>query len=460
MNEHYQLAVIGSGSGGSEAALLAAKNGLKVVLIEKKTLGGTCLHGGFYSIRALRACAEAAKERSIGAKFGLEMADTESGLPSWIKIQRRVSGRLTQELKNKLEKAGVLIRFGRASLVSPNNVRLTAGNGESDFFETDYIILATGSRPNFDPQTLGPKVVNSDEMLRESDLPKNLLIIGGGYIGCEFASIFRSLGSTVTLVEKEQRLLPGWEESVGDSIAESLRSTGVNIHLRIKVDIFHPGGTEGAPEFSLGNENRIEPDLVLVTTGRKPNIEDLELETLGIEARPFVVVNDQLRTSCLTVFAIGDINGLSLLDSAAVAQARVAVDSILGNSNRFYPRWVPKCIHTDPPIASVGWSEDEAGRAGLEVITHSQTFRLVTDDEKTVVNPSPTTVKILLQAESRQILGVHVIGRQAAEIVNLASFAVRAQFTIEQLLQVPLVHPSVTEAIQECAKGLGIVAAG
>jgi dihydrolipoamide dehydrogenase len=171
-------------------------------------------------------------------------------------------------------------------------------------------------------------------------------------------------------------------------------------------------------------------------------------------------VDEQLRTACHPVFAVGDINGLSLLDSAAVVQARIAVGAILGKKERFSARWIPKCIHTDPVIASIGWNEDEAGSAGVDAIAHSQTFRLVTEDERTVVMPLPTMVKILIQAESRQILGVHVVGAQAAEIVNLASLAVRAQFTLDQLLQVPLVHPSATEVFQECAKGIGKVEVG
>jgi dihydrolipoamide dehydrogenase len=136
------------------------------------------------------------------------------------------------------------------------------------------------------------------------------------------------------------------------------------------------------------------------------------------------------------------------------------VDTILGKNAHFSDRWIPRCIHTDPGAASIGWNEDEAGRAGLDVIAHNQTFRLVTDDERTVVSPAQTMLKILLRAESRQILGVHVVGHQAAEIVNFVSVAIRSELTLEELLQVPLVHPSTAEAIQECAKGLGNVAVG
>ena len=460
VKKHYQLAVIGSGSGGQEAALLAAKEGLKVILIEQATLGGTCLHRGYYSIRALRACAEAAKDRHLGLKFGLDSAADGSGFQRQLTIQRRVSARLTQELNNQLERAGVEVRFAQACFTSTHELRLASSHGEVEPILADYVVLATGSRPAFDHVPPVSTFVNSDGLLVRTELPKHLLIVGAGYIGCEFASIFRSLGSAVTLLEKEGRLLPHWEDSLGAYIAVCLRSAGVGIELNHHVDLPIPGELFREPVFTLKYGQVITPDLVLVATGRKPNVEDLVLTRLDIETDPFVAVDNQLRTTCPNVFAIGDINGLSLLDSAAVAQARIAVGAILGRKGKFSARWIPKCIHTDPPAASIGWNEDEANKAGLDVITHTETFRLVTDDERTVVSPLPTMVKIVLQSEFRHIMGVHVVGTQAAEIVNLASMAVRAGLTLDQVLEVPLVHPSAAEVFQKCAHGLGVIPAG
>ena len=397
---------------------------------------------------------------SKSSKFGLEIANSEIGLPAWITAQRRVAARLTQELNHQLERAGVEILFGRASLIAANQIRIVTSRGEEELVEADYIILATGSRPAFDDQTLGPKFVNSDQLLKQSELPRHLLIIGGGYIACEFASIFRALGSNVTLVERCQRLLPDWDECIGDAMAAALRSSGVDVHLGFELNLSRLDLAAADPEFRLSDGRGIRPNCVLVAIGRKPNVDNLGLESLNIESNPFIPVDEQLRTSSPSVFAIGDVNGLSLLDSAAAVQARVAVDAILGGKTRFTARWVPRCIHTDPAIASVGWNEDEAGKAGLDLLAHSQTFRLLTDDERSLIDPAPTLLKILIQSESRQIYGVHVIGRQAAEIVNLASVAIRCQLTLEQLVQIPLVHPSATEAIQECALGLGRVEVG
>jgi dihydrolipoamide dehydrogenase len=287
-----------------------------------------------------------------------------------------------------------------------------------------------------------------------------LLIVGGGYVGCEFASIYRSLRCAVTLIEKRERLLPDWDEFIGEFIAQTLHSSGVSLHLGQELDLRHPGGTREEPSFTIEGQLNISSDLVLVATGRRPNIENLGLEHLGIAAAPFIRVDESLRTSLPNVFAVGDVNGLGLLDSVAVAQARIAVGVILGKKIQFSQRWVPRCVYTVPPIASVGWTEEEAGRAGLSAVAHSETFWLVTDDEKSVVEPIPVTLKILVEAGSRQILGVHAIGHHAAELVNTAAIAIRSGITIEELSEITFVHPSLAETIQECLPTLSSISAG
>lgn len=454
MNNHYQLAVIGSGSGGREAALAAAENGLRVALIEKETLGGTCVHHGFYCLRALRACIDTAKEKSKSSDCCFDAAEAARILPEWSTAQGKATERLTQALNRQLGRVGVEIRFGRACLIENGRIGLVKSDGGSEFIESDSVILATGSRPDFDARGLSSRLVNSDGLLTRSEVPRHLLVVGGGYIGCEFASIFRSLGSTVTLVEKSARLLPGWDEAIGDFIAGAMRSSGIELHLGCYLDVNRQHGNSEETAFILDDGASLNPDLVLVATGRRPNVEDLGLERLDIRANPFIGVDEQMRTSCARVFAVGDVNGLSLLDSAAVAQARVAVDAILAKDTRFSSRLIPRCIHTEPPAASIGWNEDEAAKAGLDVISHNQILRVAADDESTVGATAETMLKILLRTGSRQILGVHVSGYQAVEIVNFVSVAIQSELTLDELLQVPLVYPSTAEAIQECAKSL------
>ena len=357
-------------------------------------------------------------------------------------------------------RAGVAIEFGQAALVDSGRITVSSTHREPFSIEADYIILATGSRPEYDGHGPESRIVNSADLLKRKTLPQHLLIVGGGYIGCEFATIFRALGSRVTLVEQRKRLLSDWDEAVGDFVANAMRASGIELFLGTAFDVAQTAVESNGESVTLGDGTQIRPDLILVVTGRKPNVQDLGLERMGISVKPFIPVDEQMRTSRNRVYAVGDVNGLSLLDSAAISQARVAVDSILGKQTRFSPRWIPRCIHTDPGAASIGWNEDEAGRAGLDLIAHSQTFRLVTDDERTVTNPGETMLKILVQSESRQILGVHAVGHQAAEIVNFVSVAIQSELNLEELMQVPLVHPSTAEAIRECAKSLRSIMAG
>jgi pyruvate/2-oxoglutarate dehydrogenase complex dihydrolipoamide dehydrogenase (E3) component len=183
----YQVAVIGSGADGKEAALRAARNGLRVVLIETDGLGGTSFHRGYYSVRAFRACVEVARDSSKGS-IGAATAPSPTDLPDWLSAQGRVIGRLARELQDALDKAGIDVLFGRGSLADANTIRVEGHSKEPAFLRADYIVVATGSHPAFDGHTLGPKFVNIDQLLRRADLPERLLIVGGGYVGCEIQS--------------------------------------------------------------------------------------------------------------------------------------------------------------------------------------------------------------------------------------------------------------------------------
>ena len=197
MSHHYQLIVIGSGSGGKDAAILGARTGLRVLLVEKDNLGGTCFHRGCYSIRTLRACAMHYQGVEKSSRFGLSADLLETGWADWIATQKRVSDRLAEDLGRTLEELGVQIRFGTAKLVNPNEIEISDPNGTRSRVSGQNIIIATGSRPAFSGAE-NSKILNSDQMLRNVAIPEHLLIVGGGYIGCEFASIYRTLGARVT----------------------------------------------------------------------------------------------------------------------------------------------------------------------------------------------------------------------------------------------------------------------
>jgi dihydrolipoamide dehydrogenase len=452
VSEHYQLIVIGSGSGGKDAAILAARSGLRVLLVEKQSLGGTCFHRGAYAIRALRACAMHYQRSENSSRFGLSVDLLETGWADWTNTQRRVSARLAEDLSRTLEALGVQIRFGTAQLLNPNEVEISDPYGTKDRVSAESIVIATGSRPAFS-SVKDSKILNSDQMLKNVEIPEQLLIIGGGYVGCEFASIYRTLGARVTLIEEKENLLPSWDRVAGDQIRGSLEKQGVIVHLNAKIDLPAPQTWTARPVFNLRDGTIVSPDLTLIATGRKPNVEELGLASIGVNTDAFIPVDEKLATAQPNVFAIGDVNGLALLDSVAFAQGRVAVESILGKSARFDSRWVPRCVHTDPPVASVGWTEKEAVAAGHEIEVLAETVRLVTDDDRTVVDPEPLQIRVVVQPETRTLLGCQAVGEKAAEIVNLAATALSTGLSVTQLAGLAMVHPSASEALVRCLQG-------
>src|ERR1700722_7792138 len=450
MNEKYQIAVIGSGSGGSEVALLAAKKGFKVIVIESGAMGGTRLHHGSYAVRALHASARLHGEFFIGKKSGVDVDLFTQSLMQWMKAQRAASTRLAPELQSDLEKLNVRVAFGRGTLVDEHRIRITTEYEKHEEIQADSIILATGARPDY----LGAqnsRVINSDELLDRIHPPAHLFIVGGGYVGCEFAAIYRGFGCQVTLAEQSEQLLPGWDESVGEYIAHQLAADGVDLMLGRNISIPDLPMEQGWPIITKTNGTEISPDLLLVATGRRPNIESLGLAELGIEATPFIQVDAQLRTHQRNIFAIGDVNGLNMLDSAAASQAQVVIDAITGGTALFSSRWVPRYLDTDPPVAAVGWMEREAAEAGLDVATKSASVELITADDKTIAHPSKTLVKIIAERSTKQIRGCLAIGNQASEVINVAALAIQSGIGTREIERLLLVHPSASVAFQRCA---------
>jgi dihydrolipoamide dehydrogenase len=450
MNEKYQIAIIGSGSGGSESAFLAAKSGFKVVVIESGALGGTRLHHGSYAVRGLHASARLHGECFKGKKAGIDADLFTESLAQWMKAQRAASTRLARELQNDLEKLDVRVAFGLGTLVDEHRIRITTEYQKHEEIEVDSIILATGARPDYIGSE-NSRMINSDELLDRIHPPAHLFIVGGGYVGCEFAAIYRGFGCQVTLAEQNERLLPNWDESVGTHIAQQLAADGVELMLGRHISVNDVPRRKGWPIIAKADGTDISPDLLLVATGRRPNIESLGLAELGIATTPFIEVDAQLRTDRRNIFAIGDVNGLNMLDSAAASQARVAIDAIAGGTSLFSSRWVPRYLDTDPPVAAVGWMPSEAAEAGLDVTTESETAEMVTADDKTIAHPSKTQIKIVAERSTKQIRGCVAIGNQASEVINLAALAIQSGVSTREIERLLLVHPSASVALQRCA---------
>jgi len=446
MAQHYDLGVIGSGSAGRWAALLGARRGLRTVIMEGASIGGSSFHRGSYAVRALLGSARQFRERLKSGRFGNRVDLLKVTLNDWMKAQRMVTGRLVDDFRAELQRLNVDLIRGRGEFRDDRTLQVTDERGLKSTLEAGNIIVATGSRPDFQDSSRA-RMVNSDALLRTSALPERLVIIGAGYIGCEFASIYRTLGSEVTLIEKENQVLPGWEPEAADRVAEALEMRGVNIVRNQQVALQEIRERETDILVVSQGGQTVDADVALVATGRRPNSEGLGLKALGIDDSSALGVDANMRLPSPGLYAVGDVTGISFLDSTAFSQANVAINSILGQESRYDPQWIPRCIHTEPAIASVGWAEDEATRSGIEFNVVSESMRLVSDDDRSVVDPAPTFLKAIVDSRSRRLLGCLVVGDHAAVIANIASIAIRLETPIDQFRDIPLAQPSAADAL-------------
>jgi dihydrolipoamide dehydrogenase len=450
LSYQYQVVVIGSGSAGKEACLKAAKAGLRALLVEEKSLGGTSFFAGSYAVRALRACATYLNRTEKATKVGTNLDLVETSWTNWLTSQRLSSGRLSIEFGEALDREKIDLKFGRARFIGAHEITVTDPQTPSpEKITAQNIIIATGSRPNF-PSRPEANILNSDQLLRQASPARHLFVIGGGYVGCELAAIYRDLGSRVTIAEAQARLLPNWDPIAGEYFRNFLVKAGVSVLLNESVDPAPSGSAP--PAYRLSTGELIRPDVTLVATGRQPNTEDLGLESVGLQSGAWIAVNEHMQTSVESIFAIGDVTGISLLDSVASAQADTAVENILGNSVRFDKRWYSQFLHTEPPIANIGWSEEEALSAGIPIEVLNWNGALFTDDDFTTIEPEHMVVKCVIHAESSRFLGCIAIGSRAAEIINLVAASIANGLSAREIAKLSAVHPSATEVLVRMLK--------
>jgi dihydrolipoamide dehydrogenase len=436
----YHLIIIGGGAAGKDAALFAARAGIKTLLVEKDQLGGTSYQRGCYAMRALQACASATKIAQRSEKFGIGIEFFDTGWTEWSRVRHRVTSRLTRQLSQELTEAGIIVDYGTARFIDNHQIQISDASGKQKTLTAENFIIATGSKPVYPgpvseshDYTLNHKTLNSDQLLEQEAIPTHILIVGAGYIGVEFASIYRALGSKVTLIEEKERLLPAWDPLAGQKVAEQLIDDGVTIHVNQPFD----------PSHILR-----DTDLILMATGRTANIEGLGLKNIGVKTTNFVEVTNQMQIyseEFSNIFAIGDVNGRALLDSVAFTQARVAVHNILDKPTSLNMHFVPKSIYTNPLIATVGFTHLDAYRFNEPIETIIEEVEAISDSNRSIIEPEKTTIKLFYQPETNQLLGCLAIGPGATEIVNQTSLALYNGSNIQKMLNVAAVHPSPSE---------------
>jgi dihydrolipoamide dehydrogenase len=451
MSKHFEIAVLGGGPGGYVAALKAAQLGANVALVEKGLLGGTCLNVGCIPSKAILASAELIENIRHAGDMGVEIAGNITG--NWDKIQARkdkILQTLRGGIKSLLGARKVTIYNGRAVLNGVGKIAVTKTGAPAEEFTANKVILATGSVPARIPGwPTDPSIVcTSDEALHWKTLPKKLLIVGGGVIGCEFACMMQPLGVEVTIVEMLPQILPNLDSQMAQMLQKILTQRGVKVFLGVKIDDLSIVG--GAAKARLGNGQTIEADRVLVATGRKPNTADLGLETVGIAPdRGFVRVNDRMETNVKDYYCIGDANGRCLLAHAASAHGVVAAENALGHPYDFAAP-IPNCVYTFPELASVGLTAEEARAKGMAISVGN--FPLTFLGKAMAAGDTEGLVKVVRDRESGQLVGVHMIGHNVTECIAAATALLHQKASVQDVVETVFAHPTISESIKEAAE--------
>lgn len=451
MSEHFQVAVIGSGPGGYIAALKAAQLGATTAVIEKHQLGGTCLNYGCIPSKALLASADLLHKIKNANSLGVKVEGSVSF--DWSAIQQRkdkVLAKLRGGVKGLFTSRKVKLFQAEAKFAGHGKLQLTDPAGKVQEITADNIIIASGSIPTV---ILGWPVdknliCTSDEALHWQQLPKRLLIIGGGVIGCEFACMMAEFGVEVSIVEMMPGMLPEMEAELGQGLAGVFKKRNIKIFTGVKVESLEI--SDGALKATISGGQVIEADKVLVSTGRIPNTAQLGLETIGIQTdRGFIRVNDKMQTDVKGVYCIGDANGRCLLAHAASAQAVVAVENALGHNSDFNLP-IPYAVYTFPEIASVGITVKQAQERSIPVKVGK--FPIGYLGKAMAVGEEAGFVSVIRNADSGELLGVHILGHSATEMIHSAAAMIGLKASAKDLAEMVFAHPTMSEAVKEAAE--------
>jgi dihydrolipoyl dehydrogenase len=453
----YDVAIIGGGPAGYTAAIRAGQYGLKTALIEKDSkLGGTCLHVGCIPTKSLLFNAEVYDHLKHAEDYGID--GLGAGKLNWKKILERKSGIVAKHTKGldflmRKNKVTVVPGFGRLTGPAKSGVHFVEvdNNGKKETIKAKNIVLATGSTARMLPGIqAGGNVLTNIEILSIDAIPKSLIVVGSGAVGVEFASIFRSFGSEITVVEYLPRVVPNEDEDVSKELARSFKKRGIDIHTGAKVEKVETtkSGVKVTFTASDGKQAVKEAEKVLIAVGRAPRTEGIGLEKTKIQPdRGFITVNEYMQTGETGVYAIGDIvAGLPQLAHVGAMAGLVVAAKIAGKYARPVRRnRIPACTYTEPQIGSVGLTEAQAKEKGLQIKVGK--FPFVGNSKASIVDSHEGFIKIVADAKYGEILGVHIIGPQATELIAEAVTAMELEATVEDMMFTIHAHPTIAEAM-------------
>ena len=450
---HVEALVIGAGPGGYVAGIRLGQLKKKAMVVERDKPGGICLNVGCIPSKALINASKYYDKLRHGADIGILADNFRVDMPKMQTWKGEVVSKLTGGVKILLKSNGCDYRTGVARLVSRNTVELTEATGKVTI-QADNIVIATGSRPieipgfKFD----GNRIVDSTGALAFDAVPERFVVIGGGYIGIEIGTLYAKLGSKVTVVEALPAILPGNDPDIVQVVARKLKKLGVEVMTGAKAKSWSEKGGRAAVVLDVdGKDVTLDADKVLVAVGRRPNAEGLGLEEVGVKVeRGFVTVDKRMRTNVPGIYAIGDVAGQPMLAHKASKEAEIVAEVIAGHKAEFDVRCIPAVIFSDPEVASAGITADEAKQRGRDVKVGKFPFSVL---GRAIANADTDGfVKVVIDAGTKEVLGIHVVGNGASDVIAEAALAIEMGALADDISLTIHAHPTLPEAIHEAAK--------
>ncbi|MDV3278512.1 MAG: dihydrolipoyl dehydrogenase [Nitrososphaerales archaeon] len=452
--DSFDITVIGGGPGGYVCAIRAAQLGLKTAIVEMEKLGGECLNYGCIPSKSLITVSKLYDKVKQAERFGLNASGVSVDYAQMQKWKSEVVGKLVSGVEYLLKGNHVTIVHGEAEILDRNTIAVQTASGREEF-STKKIVIATGTRPIQLPgiEYDGSLVIGSKEALDLMKAPRRLVIIGGGAIGLEFASMYQNLGSNVTIVEVMDQLLPGSDPEVVRVVHKKLESRGASIHLRSSVtSVSKRDGVTKLEVDTPEGKLMVEADVVLQSVGRRPRTERLNLQKVGVntDQKGFIVTDSRMMTNVEGIYAIGDVRGPPLLAHKASKEGIVAAESAAGLPTAAEWTVIPDAVFCDPEVASVGLTEAKALAAGHEV--KKTRFQFSALGRALSTGEAEGFVKVVSETKSGLVLGVQIVGPEASNLISEAALAIEMGATVEDIALTMHPHPTLPEAIMEAAE--------
>lgn len=453
----YDVVVLGAGPGGYVSAIRAAQLGAKTAIIEKNKVGGTCLNVGCIPTKALMKNVEILHYIDAGKKRGIKInGELQLDYAKAVKAKDKAVKQLVNGVTGLLASNEITLYQGTGTVKDGNKIEIATENGDLETIEYGKLILATGSSPKMPPIPGADLegVMTSEGLLSVTEVPEKLVIIGAGVIGCEFATVFNAYSSQITMVEMMDKPVAVLDDDVAVYMEGTLTQLGIDLKLGKQVKSI-ARAEDGSLDVTFadkdGNEETVNGNKVLISIGRGPNIDGLSELNLETE-RGYITVNDKLETSAKDVYAIGDVTGKKLLAHVASEMGVVAAENAMGADKKMDLSIIPSCIYTIPEVGSVGLSEKEAKAAGYDVAVGK--FPLVACGKAVATGDTEGMFKIVADKKTRKVLGAHLIGKSATELVAEMAAYMKMNATIDDVVDTIHAHPTISESVAEAARDI------